>query len=484
MDVIVLQAVRKHGDLDDGCSFEISTDGGQTFTAAQKDRDNKSFVSLPSAAQAASITIRARPTDPKYWAGVGKFRWAKPGSLVREDAAPELFFVHGTVLAGPDSVTVLYFHLTIFRDVSRPMLDKLKDNPNDWPELWLKRYDIWPPTAWLGPAPAFYGVISPDVVVNGNVTFIPETRAAATEVTLLQRKGAGVVPELFAVGWPAALPRTAAAGATPFLVFFTHQLNQNVSQFKHLDHYPDSWDYLHLAIYQYLNYARNPLDVDRHGQAWRGLCYQLSISQKAVALVLPVGNAKKPEGEVGDCLDAAKLEDLLLEIQAFFFKRAGLFRPPVASLGRAAMASFSSGNNEVTMFLASSRNASHRFYLNTLREVYSLDNPRDFAAGWAGAAQSWAARGKEPDQKIIRIYGTHAPAYVPIHQALLGVAAPAAPYVSSSPNGTRTVTVLPEASWQAALFKPQIDPHALAGYVHELCCATLLTDALRRSPGF
>ena len=32
--------------------------------------------------------------------------------------------------------------------------------------------------------------------------------------------------------------------------------------------------------------------------------------------------------------------------------------------------------------------------------------------------------------------------------------------------------------------KPDVDPKTLEGPVHELCCASLLTDALRRSPGF
>jgi hypothetical protein len=403
---------------------------------------------------------------------------------VRDDAPAEQFFVQGTLKSGADSMTVMHVHLNVFRDVSKPMLEKLKDAPSEWDEQTLKDYDIWPPTGWMGRAPAFYGVISPDVLSGSDVVFVPQNQAAGVEVTLLLRKGPGVLPELFAVGWPLALPRTLDAGPTPFLVFFTHQLNQNVGDFKHLDHYPDSWDYLHLGIYQYLNYARNPLDVDNDGYGWRGLCYQLSFSQKRLALVLPIGDATKPAGEVGDCLDAAKLEDLLLEIQAFFFKRAGLFRPPATVLGRAAMASFSSGNNEVAMFLGRSSNASHRFYLDTLREVYALDDPRAFAAGWAGVAQSWASKGKDAAQKVIRMYGTHPPSYAPIHQAIVGAPPPPAPYASSTADGLRTITVLPEDSWRKALFKPSVDPTTLAGWVHELNCATMLTDALRRSPGF
>lgn len=484
MDVIVFQAVRRHGELDDGCTFQVSTDDGATFTDAQMGADNKPFVSIPSAAAIPSITVRAMPKDTKFWAGLGTFRWDTAAGIVRTDAPPELFFILGTVKSGADSLTVIHFHLTVFRDASARLLEKLKDAPEDYSLRWLKRSEDWPPTGWLKRAPAFYGVIARDVVVGPDVTFVPDNREAGVEVTLLERRGSGVRPQLFAVSWPASMPRTLDAPPTAFLVFFTHQLNQNVSDFKHLDQYPESWDYLHLAIYQYLNYARNPLDIDNHGHAWRGLCFQQSISQKRVVLVLPLGDAKQPEAEVGDCLDAAKLEELLLEIQAFFFKRAGLFRPPSAELGRAAMASFSSGNNQTIQFLNRRSNTSHRFYLDTLREVYSLDIPRVFAVGWAGQAQAWAGKEKDAAQKVIRMYGTHAPSYESIHQALLGARAPAAPYASSSSSGLRTVTVLPEASWRAALFKPAADPMTLAGPVHELCCATLLTDALRRSPGF
>src|SRR5262249_9742963 len=151
----------------------------------------------------------------------------------------------------------------------------------------LKENEPWPPTGWLARAPAFYSVISREVVVGPDVMFIPDNRAAAVEVTLLERRDASARPQIFAVAWPTAMVRDLDAPATPFLVFSTHELNQNISRFKHFDHYPDSWDYLHLAIYQYLNYFSDPLDIDHLGHRWRGICYQLSISQKRVVLVLP-----------------------------------------------------------------------------------------------------------------------------------------------------------------------------------------------------
>jgi hypothetical protein len=483
VDTIIFQAVQRHGELDGGCSFEVSTDGGTTFAPVQKGSDGRPFASVPSLAALLGLTVRAKPAEAKFWGGQGTFRWVDGAGLVRDEALPEQFFIQDTEASGADSVTVVSFHLNVFRDVSQTLFDALKDTPGDQKDADLAVWEPWPPPAWVAPPPFSYHVITKDVVSGSDVVFETSSAGAGLAVTLLERKGTAL-PQLFVVGWPALLPCVPDAPPTPFLVFFTHELNQNLGTFKHLDTYPDSWDYLHLAIYHYLNYGRDPIDLPNAGYTWRGLVYQMSLACKTPVLFLPIGDAKVPAGEVGDCLDAAKLEDLLIEVQAFFFKRAGLCKPPSAELGRTAMASFSSGNNQVSMFLTRAGNLSHRFYLDTLRELYSLDVPRAFAPGWARAAETWASRGKDRDQKVIRMYGTDPPTYAPIHQALTGEPAPEAPYASSSASGTRTVTVLPEASWRAALAVPDADPASLASVVHELSCATMLTDALRRSTGF
>lgn len=482
VDTILFQAVRRHGELDGSCSFAVSTDGGATFAPAHRGSDGKPFFRVPSLAALWRITVRATPADARFWEGEGTFRWVEGSGLVRDEARPEQFFLHDTVVSGADSVTVLSFHLSVFRDVSQALLDKLKAAPAEQAAA-VAQWEPWPPSGWVVPPPASYHVIAPAVVSGSDVVFETGSAGAGLAVTLIERKGTAL-PQLFVVGWPALLPCVAGAPPTPFLVFFTHELNQNLGTFKHLDAYPDSWDYLHLVIYHYLNYGRDPVDVPSAGQTWRGLVYQMSVVGKTPVLFLPVGDAKVPAGEVGDCLDAAKLEDLLLEVQAFFFKRAGLPKPPSTEVGRTAMASFSSGNNQVSMFLTRAANGTHRFYLDTLRELYSLDVPRALAPAWARAAQTWGGRGKDAHEKVIRMYGTDPPTYAPIHQALVGGAPPEAPYTSSSASGTRTVTVLPEASWRAVLGVPDADPASLAGTVHELHCATLLTDALRRSTGF
>lgn len=208
-----------------------------------------------------------------------------------------------------------------------------------------------------------------------------------------------------------------------------------------------------LAIWRYLNYsgdiASSPIDA----HVSRGLLEQLVTSGKKAALVLPVGDASKATTpEVGDCVDASKLQDLLLEIDAFMFREVGLERAPNAALGVCGLASFSSGNNQVATFLASASNKSTTFYKDTLLEIYSFDNPHASVPGYVTAgAIPWLNAGSKTTSKALRLYGTDYPTYASVLPTLFPqevAPTPEQPFVTAStsfPN--RTIAVLPQPCW-------------------------------------
>lgn len=496
MDLFVFTAADRKGAISSKCSFECSTDGGQTFSPAKKESNGASQFSVPKLAETDVLTIRATPDDAKLWPATGTFTLGPQGSLVPKAAPPEFFLVAGTARSGADSTTLVYFFLSPFRDVTADALKKLLNPPavtgpqaNQKDRVNYTQMNLnWPVTSWSTPTLASFSVISQNVIDGADVSFNQTAGAASTTDRVLERRDPAALPKRFVVCWPNALARTVDSPPTPFLVFFTHLLQQNLMDLVYYKDYPDGWDYFYFAMLTYLNYSSDPLDLPGGGNFSRGLLYQLGASGKNVVLVLPVDNATMPPAgknsppEAGDCLSAQLLSDMLEEIQAFFFRQAGLFRAPKPELGRVAMASFSSGNNNVNNFLASATNIKSDFYLNVLQEVYCFDTPRAAAPAWAAFALQWAERGDKTN-KIIRMYGTDAKTFEGIHKTLLAEPAPAsAPYVSTpSTKPNRTVAVLPEASWRVAVKKPNVKPETLAQDVHQLMVGTLLTDALRRS---
>jgi hypothetical protein len=354
---------------------------------------------------------------------------------------------------------------------------------------------VWPPTSWHGPTVTSFTQVSPRILRPGSVTLGSKTFTSvvegvtvpyqpATTERVLERT-AGSLPRRLVVVWPDSLSRNANSTPTPYLTFFTHLLNQNQAELKpDLDLYPTAWGYLWLAIWRYLNYSDDIANSAIGGHFSRGLLEQLVTSGKKLALLLPVGDASRATtAEVGDCVDAGKLQDLLLEIDAFMFREAGLEKAPNGALGACGLASFSSGNNEVATFLTSRNNQSTAFYKDTLLEVYSFDNPRASVPGYVAAgALPWLNAGSQAASKALRLYGTHYPTYATVLPTLLPnevAPTPEQPFVTAStsvPN--RTLAVLPEPCWDGDFGVSD------AQGVHQLICATMLLDALRRSPNF
>ncbi|MDC3960022.1 hypothetical protein [Polyangium jinanense] len=475
MNTLVFRAVDRRGAFSPACKFMISTDEGQTFTPAQQASAGHAYASIPLD-ELARVTVYAIPDDPRYWPESAVFEVLPDGAVACPDSPREFFSTMGTLRSGRDTVTVVHFHLSIFRDASERLLEKLRNPPPDrWEPIMAE--PTWG-QSWVSSEPGLVPIVTEQVVSGDSVAFAEFAYAPGFDVRVLERKGDQVVPKYFAVAWPRALPRDEGANPTPFLVFFTHQLAQNINVLPYLKQYPDGWDYLYTSLYRYLNFMGNPLDAASDGPYTRGLLPQIAASGKNLVLVLPVPNANDKDAELGDALDAGMMEAFLLEIQSFFFKEAGLFRSPNPYIGRVALGAFSSGNNHIPRFLSRHRNASHRFRSDALREVYCFDTKSPLVTGWADAALRWASTGKEHTGKMIRMYGTNPGAYAPVHQAFFSKPGPAvAPYVSTHPM--RTIAVLPESSWRRAV--AELSANDEGQIVHQLICGSMLTDALRRS---
>jgi hypothetical protein len=181
---------------------------------------------------------------------------------------------------------------------------------------------------------------------------------------------------------------------------------------------------------------------------------------------------------VGAFLSAPSAETILREVQAFLFRRAGVYTPP--GLGRVALASFSGGNELVTKFLSNLTNQAHPFYLDTLQEIYMFDIAQRSVTAWLTEVQAWAGRGTSTT-KMIRAY-TQFP--VGAYASLLGGAPAAAPFVATSADGLRTAAVLPGLAWNRAAAAAGAPIMAAGGAfhdTHQLISALMLTDALQRS---
>lgn len=468
MDIILLSSI-VDGQASTECTFEVVIDGGQPVPAD---------VSLPGLAQvvmpdgATQIEIRANPITPYHWAVTGVFKRQASGQLVALNAPAEFAPPRG-VSDGTQGLILVSVHLSRLKDVTSTALSSLGQVLLIRTGTVPQRPQVWPPTAWDTPLLNNLNYISNPPITNSNISVTSLSKNPDTVDLVLQLKGVAA-PETIAISWPNAIARNDNAGPTPFLVYFHAGVNQNAgSYYTHpqVGTYPFGFDYVYFGLWRYINYLGNPLTVDPY---LKGLPYQMSAAGKNAVIVLP---CSKVGPEVGVLLDAASMEQTLREIQAFMFRWAGVYVPP--DLGRTALASFSSGNGLVTRFLAKPSNQSHRFYLETLRELYMFDAPGYMGPTWVDQSMRWASRGSD---KMVRAYTTY---LVANYSKLLGQSTPASsPFVVSStdPNQLRTAGVLPASAWnRAATAAGNANMARTWQDAHQLVSAMMLTDALNRS---
>ncbi len=473
----------KYDNTEDKCDFDVSLTGlapGGFNPAKQNSDGSQSFEIPPASTFPVPVTVRAKPKDSRFWEMIGTFVVENAsGKIKRLKSRPESFhFNHGLIPTG-SSLVLVYAYLSIFRDVTDEAFAKLLAVPDDRKDIISAFESNFPPTSWGTPALKDFSAVTPAILVGNDVKVSKMTYAPQTTERVLERKGSET-PKWIVASWPNSLTRSAAAGRTPFVVFFTHGPSQNLADGWHyLLNYPDGWDYLYRMIWQYLNFSYDPMDIVHKGHYSRGLLPQIASSKRKLVLVMPLANANLPDNEFGNFVDASVVARTLKEIEAFFFREAGINYVPNDAIGHCALGAFSNGCVYAARFLGNSKNQSDPFYKDTLREAFAFDPPGH--VDWVNPALAWAKTGSPDPAKVVRFYRRVESSCEQAHKLLFGkgMAVPKAPYVTGYPAfPNRTVACLPEKSWFSC------SGATFWGDIHQLICATMLLDVLRRSTGF
>src|SRR2546425_628962 len=355
-------------------------------------------------------------------------------------------------------------------------------------------YGDWPPPDWkLHAVPDAHFLDGQNPLSQTGVLNFAKAPLLDIDVdNVVLRSAGGKVPELFNVTWPKAIAPRADSGPTRFLVYFRQtnagnkydEIGLFVGGDLEKQPYPFNFDYADSGLFESLHYGSLPPPPP--GKQWleplsgplfwsgaKGVPYQVAKSGAPIVTVMPCG---KFGTEYGILKDTEQIARILEEIQAFMFWRAGVANPPT-SIGRTALAAFSSGNRELRKWLDDEKNRKGNFLSKTLKAVYFLDPPGDVIKQCIAAALKWAE--KASDARI-RLYSQY---QMDEQKDLLGLKAadklPAVPYIEPALNNTRTAAALPVSTWSKTfegLFKRK------PGYdwsdVHHIIPGTMLTHAL------
>lgn len=500
MDVIKLAGAVQQGDSFPfvNCQFTIAANGA----SLRGELDDNGFpaFALPPSPRPLELEIHVTPSEPTTHAIDATFVVGQGGEITpaatTKTAAGEVRAVDPAEFVPPRTIRtpsgrlfVITFVLSRIRDATRETLDMLHvhDSFGHVPRPGFER-----PTTW-DPQPSSISVIGDPPVQEGKIAFEQRSAAPEGEMRVLELKlpTSKRAPHYLAVFWPDAVARTSSSGPTPMLMYFHAGVAQNVdwrnpkdsyyeryNEMNLSETYPHGWDYLFFGLWRYLQYDGDPF---RGGPSpfLKGIPHQVALAGKACVSILPEHSAAE---EIGVLMNGDTMLTVLEEINAYMFRRRGLFRQPI--VGRTALASFSSGNYLVTSFLAINQHT--RFCADVLKEVYMFDLPMGVGETrgrsmnkWVQVVQSWLESGPVTD-KCARAYVQEA---TPSLTQMAGEPR-FPPSIMESQDGRITVALLPGFSWADAITRRGEKPSTGgAGYQenHQMISAVMLTDAIRRS---
>ena len=489
------------------CHFSATADGVPLAVAD----DTKPVWVIPTTA--ATLSITATPTVPTYWPTTVNFSIdSNSGALTATGDTTAFVTVHALGAAGVQ-LSLASINLSRFKDVSDDVLALLA-NPPPMPspdmfnktrqQFYEERYGAppaWPPPDWgLDDKPNANFLDLPVLaqgVTSQGVTFSNDPSVQVEAQNVVLRLAGVVAPKLWGVSWPTSLDRNEDAGPTPIMLFL-RQGNwpqyANLFEGAGLPPYPDNFDYASFGLYDNLAYPKNDVLEDPDS---KGVPYQVAKGGAKAGVrpgadpgtkpgaravtVLPVNSLHEDYGVIESTKQMGRI---LLELQSFMFRKAGVATPP-ETLGDTAIGSFSSGTHILARILASPDNVGEAFLNDTVRAVYFFDTP-----GWAigdcvAASLAWAgAAGRD---KRVRFYNQDSqPGDGDLWPALktfakhLPAPLPKEPFIANSTDKRLTLGFVSRASWKALI--KQAAGVQLTGdvwaYVHHATAATMLSHAL------
>jgi len=457
-------------DLALTCHFSATADQAPLAVAD----DTKPVWLIP--ATASEFTITATPDVPTYWPTTVKFTVdPATGALTPTDNGG---FVTIKTLGVPGVVELswLTVNLSRFKDDSdtvRGQLGKPPATRADRNTMYSKVYSRhWPPQNWDlddQPDARFLDLPVPDQ----GVSFSKDANLHVDAETVVLRLAGVVAPKLWAVSWPQNVDRTEGADPTPILLF----LRQGNQQYKGdlfsgpgLDPYPYNFDYSSFGLYDDLAY------VDGDLFRWPfslGVPYQVAKAGNKAVTVHPVNSLDEDFGVIESTKQMGRI---LLELQSFMFRRAGVTTPP-KTIGTTAIASFSSGTHILARILSSADNAGEPFLNDTVHAVYFLDPPWWAVKDCVVAALAWA-KTPSPDKRVRFYTQTDWPVLAALKKKI-DLPLPKEPYVKTSTDTLVTHGFVSRTSW-STLVNQVTQPFTGDDwqFAHFATAATMLTHAM------
>jgi hypothetical protein len=421
------------------------------------------------------VTVVATPTQNAFHSQTVEVIVEPTGTVT--PVAAHLPYASSANAAAPGvTLNVVTIVVSRLRDVSDKATALLAQQPNPLRKKEKRVSSLapdFPPATWTLPDRDAISFVDVDNPVLGDIVATVERDLVGGdfECAVFEIGRSSTVPKWIAVSWPLALLRSDDSAPTPFLLYYHPGNEQNVPfgfyRGSGLSPYPENFDYAYNVLYKFQWYTYDPV-ANTAGS--KGIPFQIAVAGKDIASVIPCNIAGG--NEFGEFMKADFIEAVLLDLQALMFRRAGVVTPP-SSLGRTALAAFSSGNVFLGGVMASAVNRQSSFLTDTVREVYLFDPPDGQVESSTTTCLDWAAA--DQDRRI----ALYTRGVFSVHDKLLGEPAPKAPYVRTGAATNHTSAVLPIATLLKTVVE-KAGPRAEFTWqdAHQLISALMLTHAV------
>ena len=443
------------------CYFTATADSAKLPASDEAWRGSKApLYTVPPNTNEVVVTVTPETPSPNpYWEKTVSLSVASNGAITPQpDSSP---YVTMKTAVDPFGNILNYANIQLnrFKDATTDVLNALTTPPVGRKETAVvqdhqKRYGTWPPLNWkdLPAVPnAHFLADLKHPVKSGEMNFATDPlfqNSLAVDNVVLRLAGPDP-PQLFSVTWPTAIAPKKDAPPTKFL-FYVRQTNSNLAGRGFFEGSVADFDYADACLFENLHYGANALRVSSATTAdplqWpfaKGVPYQVAKARVDVVSVCPCPwyYGDEYQKEYGVLNQPEKTGEILEELQAFMFTRVSLVPPK--SIGKTAIAAFSSGNDVLKMWI-SEANQKGKFLSNTVRSLYFLDPRSDIIDECIRLAKLWAGSA----DKRIRLYNRIS---WPSHKELVA-SPPKEPFVLNSADDKRTLAVVGD-SWKRIVTK-------------------------------